>query len=65
MHEAFDSFDIDRSKSIDIDEAIKHWKKDEHSFAKISANEFFKAVDMDGNGEIDFNEFESFWVVVR
>ena len=48
-----------------MQEAIKHWKKDEHSFAKVSAKEFFKAVDMDGNGEIEFEEFSLFWRVVR
>lgn len=65
VEKAFDSFDIDRSKAIDLQEAINHWKKKENSFGKVSANEFFKAVDMDGNGEIEYEEFASFWQVVK
>lgn len=47
VQEAFDSFDVDRSKSIDKAEAIKHWQ---NGFGKISANEFFNAVDLDKDG---------------
>ena len=55
---AFDSFDIDHSDAIDITECLKHWKG---GFGKISAKEFLKTVDMDGNGEIEYDEFERFW----
>ena len=59
---AFDSFDIDHSDAIDITECLKHWKG---GFGKISAREFLKTVDMDGNGEIEYDEFERFWQVVK
>ena len=65
VEKAFDSFDIDRSKAIDIEEAIRHWSKKKNSFSKLSAQEFFKAVDMDGNGEIEYDEFLRFWQVVK
>lgn len=58
---AFDSFDIDRSKAIDEEEALRHWNKTKKGFGKLSAMEFFKAVDMDGNGEIEYDEFLRFW----
>lgn len=65
LHAAFDSFDIDRSASIDMEEAIRHWSVDKNSFGKVSAQEFFKAVDMNGDGEIEFEEFNAYWRVVR
>ena len=34
----FQIFDVDDSKQIDKEEAIKHWKS---NFGKISAKEFF------------------------
>ena len=55
VHEAFDSFDIDHSDAIDIDECYRHWGA--KGFGKLSAKEFMKTVDMDGNGEIEFDEF--------
>jgi Ca2+-binding EF-hand superfamily protein len=58
VNEAFDSFDIDHSDAIDINECLRHWKG---GFGKISALEFMKTVDMDGNGEIEYDEFERFW----
>lgn len=65
VHAAFDSFDIDRSKSIDMEEAIKHWSVDKNSFGKLSAQEFFNAVDMNKDGSIEFEEFLKFWQVVK
>ena len=59
---AFDSFDIDHSDAIDLEECLRHWKG---GFGKISAREFLKTVDMDGNGEIEFDEFLRFWQVVK
>ena len=43
-------------------EALRHWGK---GFGKIGAKAFFKTVDMDGNGEIEYDEFERFWKVVK
>jgi len=65
VHEAFDSFDIDRSKAIDMQEALRHWTSKGGKFGKLSAQEFFNAVDMDKNGEIEFDEFQRFWQVVK
>jgi Ca2+-binding EF-hand superfamily protein len=41
---------------------VRHWGK---GFAKVSANEFFKAVDMNRDGAITFEEFKTFWQVVK
>ncbi len=38
VKETFKIFDVDGSKSIDKEEAIKHWKT---KFGKLSAKEFF------------------------
>lgn len=57
VHAAFDSFDIDHSSKIDMDEAIKHWSVNKFSFGKQSAIAFFKAVDINGKGQIDFEDF--------
>ena len=45
--ETFRIFDVDDSKEIDREEALKHWKS---NFGKLSAKEFFDQVDFDGNG---------------
>ena len=63
MREAFDSFDIDHSDAIDLEECLRHWGQ--KGFGRISAQEFLKTVDMDGNGEIEFDEFLRFWQVVK
>ena len=62
VHKTFGCFDVDYSEAIDMDEALRHWKK---GFGKISAKAFFKTVDMDGNGEIEYDEFLRFWKVVK
>ena len=62
VQEAFDSFDTDQSKAIDKEEALKHWGK---GFGKLSAKEFFKAVDMNNDGSITFEEFRKFWQIVK
>ena len=45
----FGIFDVDGSKAIDKEEALKHWKT---SFGKLSAKEFFKTVDANNDGEV-------------
>ena len=62
IQEAFDSFDTDHSNAIDLNEALRHWGR---GFGKLSAQEFFKTVDLNGDGQIEFKEFEAFWRVVR
>ena len=47
VDEVFKIFDIDDSKTIEKDEAIKHWSK---NFGKISAQEFFNTVDYNHDG---------------
>ena len=39
IEEVFTIFDKDRSKKIDIDEAMLHWKS---NYARLSAKEFFE-----------------------
>jgi Ca2+-binding EF-hand superfamily protein len=56
---AFDSFDIDHSDAIDLEECLRHWGR--KGFGRISAKAFLRTVDMDGNGEIEFDEFLRFW----
>ena len=62
MEEVFHIFDVDDSKEIDKEEALKHWKS---AFGKISAKEFFNTVDVNGDGVISFEEFLGFWEVVK
>ena len=62
IDEVFAIFDVDKSEAIDKEEAVKHWKG---AFGKISANEFFNTVDVNGDGEVSKNEFVRFWEVVK
>ena len=58
VKEIFDLFDVDGSKRIDKEEAVKHWK---NGFSKISAMEFFNTVDVNKDGEVEWEEFIQFW----
>ncbi len=58
----FAIFDKDGSKTIEKDEAIKHWTK---GFGKISAQEFFNTVDYNHDGQIQYEEFSDFWKIVK
>lgn len=49
VDEVFKVFDIDDSKTIEKEDAIKHWSR---NFAKISAKEFFNTVDYNHDGQI-------------
>ena len=60
--EIFDVMDIDKGGTISKEEAIRHWGS---SFGKISAKEFFNAVDENHDGKIEFIEFTRFWEVVK
>ena len=62
IDEVFKIFDKDDSKTIEKDEAVKHWSK---NFGKISANEFFNAVDYNHDGCIQYDEFVDFWKIVK
>ena len=62
MLKTFKIFDIDDSKEIDREEALKHWKS---SFGKLSAKEFFNQVDFDGDGSITEDEFIKFWKIAK
>ena len=62
VRETFKIFDIDGSKSIDKEEAVKHWKT---KFGKLSAKEFFNQVDVNNDGEISEVEFIEFWKIVK
>ena len=63
IEEVFGSFDKDGSKTIDREEAIKHWSG--AFFGKISAQEFFNTVDYNHDGQIQFDEFVDFWKIVK
>ena len=60
--EVFKIFDTDNSDSIDMKEALKHWTG---AFGKLSAKEFFSAVDENNDGEISLAEFIQFWKEVH
>eukprot|EP00347_Sterkiella_histriomuscorum_P013915 403362872 len=62
VDDVFKIFDKDGSKTIDKDEAVKHWSK---NFGKISANEFFNTVDYNHDGQIQYDEFVDFWKIVK
>ena len=62
MDDVFKIFDKDNSKTIDKDEAVKHWSK---NFGKISAQEFFNTVDYNHDGQIQYQEFVDFWMIVK
>ncbi len=62
VNEVFGIFDIDGSHSIDKNEAVNHWKS---AFGKISAKEFFNAVDVNKDGQISLEEFQQFWMAVK
>ena len=52
---------MDHSDAIDKQEAIEHWN---NKFGKLSAAEFFKQIDVNNDGKIEFDEFKTFWEVV-
>ena len=54
----FRIFDTDASKEIDKNEALNHWKS---KFGKLSAQEFFNQVDVNGDGQVTEEEFLNFW----
>ncbi len=58
----FEIFDLDKSGTIDRQEAIDHWKG---AFGKISAKEFFKTVDVNNDGSVSYDECRTFWEVVK
>ncbi|CDW78974.1 ef hand family protein [Stylonychia lemnae] len=62
VDDVFKIFDKDGSKTIEKDEAVKHWSK---NFGKISANEFFNTVDYNHDGQIQYHEFVDFWKIVK
>lgn len=62
VDEVFKIFDVDNSKTIEKEEAVKHWSK---NFGKIQANEFFNSVDYNHDGQIQYDEFIDFWMIVK
>jgi len=55
--QAFDIFDTDKSGAIDADELGAAMKKLGVTLKPADLKKMIKVVDIDGNGEIDFNEF--------
>ena len=59
---AFQHFDVDNSGKINVDE-IKHvltFLGD--IMTEDEVNKFFKSVDIDKNGYLDYREFVNFWM---
>ena len=59
LKQAFDMFDVDRSGKIDNEEVLALLQGDEMSnlVPRESIAEALKEIDLDGDGEIDFDEF--------
>ena len=62
VDEVFKIFDKDGSRTIEKDEAVKHWSR---NFGKLSAQEFFNTVDYNHDGQIQYSEFLDFWCIVK
>ena len=62
--ETFDCFDkeVQEDGKISRDEAINHWSG---KFGKLSAKEFFDQLDVNKDGDIDYDEFVKFFTAVR
>ena len=58
----FYKFDLDKSDTIEKEEALKYWT---NNFAKINAEEFFKAVDVNNDGCVQFEEWVDWWKMVK
>jgi Ca2+-binding EF-hand superfamily protein len=63
MKETFECFDSEnKDGKISRDEAVNHWAG---KFGKLSAKEFFDQLDVNKDGDIDYDEFEKFFQAVR
>jgi Ca2+-binding EF-hand superfamily protein len=61
--QTFTAMDENRSQSIDQQETSRWFSKTK--FAKLTAKAMFESVDVDRNGEIDLDEWLSYWTQVR
>jgi hypothetical protein len=59
LNEFFDSFDADHSDSLDKDEALKALNLFVNDASAADVDAFFSAIDADGNGMIDREEFNA------
>lgn len=57
MREAFLHFDEDGSGTIDTQEIVHAMTKIGQKLTQKQAEEFVREADVDGDGEIDYNEF--------
>ncbi|XP_077991823.1 uncharacterized protein LOC144446028 isoform X2 [Glandiceps talaboti] len=58
----FDRFDINGDGAITIDELKVGLRRNGIDYSDQEVYLFMREVDLDGNGEIDFNEFTLFWI---
>lgn len=57
----FDYFDEDESGKLDVKEFRKLFKVIAEDSTRAEAEAGFAAIDTDGSGEIDFDEFLEWW----
>lgn len=55
---AFKMIDKDESGKISYDEVKEMLSMGQNAFSETEFNETVKQIDIDGDGQIDFNEFE-------
>ncbi|XP_070556028.1 calmodulin-like [Ptychodera flava] len=58
----FDRYDLDGNGSITISELKQGLRRGGIDYTDDEIYQFMRQVDLDGNGEIDFNEFSIFWI---
>mmetsp|Transcript_543 Transcript_543/g.1108 ORF Transcript_543/g.1108 Transcript_543/m.1108 type:complete len:173 (-) Transcript_543:281-799(-) len=59
-YRAFAKWDIDQSQSVDFEEFLAIQPKEYmYKYGREEMKKWFDAIDLNGNGEIDFNEFRT------
>jgi Ca2+-binding EF-hand superfamily protein len=60
LRKIFDDFDLDQSGRLTIDEATSMIAKLQISVERKYVHPFFKVIDADNSGDIEYEEFEAY-----